>query len=87
MLPDVPVMVRVAPVAVTDELAVRVRVLVPLVDAGEKEAVTPVGNPEIARLTFPVNPYSGVTVTVALVVPPGLIVRLLGADVRVKVGV
>ena len=87
MLPDVPVIVSVAPLAVTDEFAVRVRVLVPLVVAGEKEAVTPLGSPEVARLTVPVNPYSGVTVTVALVVPPGVIVRPLGAVVRANVGV
>ena len=87
MLPDVPVMVSVAPVAVTDEAAVKVKVLVPVVVAGEKEAVTPLGSPAMARLTLPVNPYSGVTVTVAVEVAPGVMVRLFGAVDTTNVGV
>ena len=35
-------------------------VLVGLAGFGEKEAVTPVGNPEIERLMGPTNPYSEV---------------------------
>lgn len=65
-LPEVPVMVRVPVLAVAEEFAVRVKVLVPLVEAGENEAVTPFGNPAIARFTLPVKPYSGNTVTVVL---------------------
>jgi hypothetical protein len=51
-------------------LAVRVRTLVPDVGFVPHVAVTPVGKPEAARLTLPVNPYSGVTVTVDVVEPP-----------------
>ena len=69
-----------------EELAVRVSVLVPVVVVGENEAVTPLCNPAIARLTLPVKPYSGVTVIVAVVVPPGLSVNPLDDDVRAKVG-
>jgi hypothetical protein len=56
-LPDVPVIVSVAlpPLAVL--LAVRVSVLAPVVEVGEKEAVTPLGKPETDRFTLPVNPY------------------------------
>ena len=53
---------------------------------GVKEAVTPVGNPEIERLTAPVNPYSGVMVMMDVPLLPGLIPRLVGEGVRTKVG-
>ena len=47
----------------------------PLMDAGLKPALlTPVGNPDslpTLRLTGPVKPLTGVTVTVKLVAPPG----------------
>ena len=58
MLPDVPVIVSVLVLAVTEAPAVRVNVLVPVVVAGENAAVTPLGNPAIARFTLPVKPYS-----------------------------
>ena len=67
-LPEVPVIVSVPVLAVTEVFAVRVRVLVPLVVVGENEAVTPLGNPAIARFTLPVKPYSGNIVIVALTV-------------------
>jgi len=56
-LPETPVMVSVLAPAVAVLLAVRVKVLIPAVEAGEKEAVTPLGRPDRERLTFPVNPY------------------------------
>ena len=55
-------------------LAVRVRMLVPLVGLGENDAVTPLGRDGMARLTFPVNPFWSFTVTVAVPEPPRLIV-------------
>ena len=59
--PEVPLMVTVdVPVAAV-ALAVRVSVLLPVVEAGLKDAVTPAGNPEAARLTLPENPFSSVT--------------------------
>jgi hypothetical protein len=55
--PDVPVMVRVLVPPVAVLLAVRVNVLVPVVEAGEKEAVTPLGRPDTDRFTASLNPY------------------------------
>jgi hypothetical protein len=55
-------------VAVLD--AVKVSVLVPVVEVGLKLAVTPAGKPPALRATLPVNPPEGVTVTVLLPVPP-----------------
>jgi hypothetical protein len=62
--PDVPVMVTVAPPVVAELLAVKVRVLVPVVLAGLNNAVTPLGKPVAARLTLPVKPPAGFTVIV-----------------------
>jgi len=68
--PLVPVTVTVAaPVAAVAE-AVKVRVLVPVVDVGLKLAVTPLGKPLALRATLPVKPLPGVTVTVLVAVPP-----------------
>jgi hypothetical protein len=50
--------------------AASVKVLVPVVLAGLKEAVTPVGNPEADRLTLPVNPFCGVIVTLLVPLVP-----------------
>ena len=45
-------------------LAVSVITLEPVeVGLGAKEAVTPLGRPETLRLTLPVNPYCGLTLT------------------------
>ena len=41
-------------------LAVNVRVLEFVVGFGENEAVTPLGSPETARFTLPLNPYNDV---------------------------
>jgi len=67
-LPEVPLMVTVAVPVVAVLLAVRVRVLVPLVLVGLNVAVTPLGSPDAARLTLPVNPFWSFTVMV--LVPP-----------------
>jgi hypothetical protein len=64
--PEVPVMVRTLLPPVAFEAAVKVSVLVPLVDEGENEAVTPVGRPEMESATVPVKPYSGCTATVVV---------------------
>jgi hypothetical protein len=67
--PEVPVMVRTVVPNATELLDVRVKftywvvVLVGLAGLGEKEAVTPAGNPEIERLTGPANPNSEMTGT------------------------
>ena len=62
--PEVPVMVSVVIPRAAPTLAVRVRVLLLLVGFGEKDAATPLGRPEMARLTLPLKPYKGWTKTV-----------------------
>jgi hypothetical protein len=86
-LPEVPVMVTVTVPRVAVLLAVSVSTLVLVVLVGLKEAVTPLGNPDAARLTVPVNPL--IAFTVIVLVPPAapwVIVRLLGESERVKLG-
>jgi len=76
-LPTVPVMVT-GNVPVTAPAAVNVKVLVLAVEAGLKEAVTPLGRPDADKLTFAVKPFRGVT---AIVLVPAVFtnsVRLLG---------
>jgi hypothetical protein len=55
-LPEVPVMVIVALPTAAVLLAVSVSTLVPVVGLVANDAVTPLGRPEAARLTLPVNP-------------------------------
>jgi hypothetical protein len=62
-------------VAVLD--AVKVSVLVPVVEAGLKDAVTPLGSVPVLRLTLPANPPIGVTVTVLVPVLPCTTVALV----------
>ena len=51
-------------------LAESVNIAYPVVGLGEKDAVTPLGRPETARLTLPVNPYSGLISMEAVVDVP-----------------
>src|SRR6266852_7033340 len=81
-LAEVPVMVTTAVPIVAALPAASVKVLVPVVLAGLKEAVTPVGNPEADRLTLPVNPFCGVIVTALVPLAPCVTVRLLGKAER-----
>ena len=83
-LPEVPVMVTVAVPVVAVALAVRVSVLVEVVGLGLNCAVTPLGNPEAASVTLPVNPPMSVTVMVLVPLLPWVIVRLLGEAESVK---
>ena len=77
-VPLVPVTVTLAvPVAAVLE-AVKVTVLVPVVEAGLKLAVTPAGKPLAARATVPVKPFSGLTVMVLLPDAPWATERLVG---------
>ena len=61
-LPDVPVIVAVDTPGTAAALTVRVNVLVDVAGFGLNAAVTPLGNPEAARVTSPENPFAGVTV-------------------------
>jgi hypothetical protein len=51
-------------------LVTSVNVVVPEAGFGEKDAVTPLGSPDAAKFTLPVNPYCGYTVSVAEAVLP-----------------
>jgi hypothetical protein len=68
-------------------LAVSVNVLAPVVGFGLNDAVTPLGNPDVDRLTLPLNPFCGVTVIVLVPLVPCVIVKLAGDDESVKSGV
>ena len=61
--PDFPVMVPWYCPTVTELLAVSVSKLDPVAGFGEKDAVTPLGRPEAERVTLPVNPFRGFTLT------------------------
>jgi hypothetical protein len=86
-LPEVPVIVTVAFPVVAVPLAVSVKLLVPVVLAGLKLAVTPAGSPDADRLTLPVKPLVGFTVMVLLPLPPWVTVTLVGDEESVKSGV
>lgn len=86
-LPEVPVIVTVEVPVVAVLLAVRVSTLVPLVGFVPNDAVTPLGRPDAASVTLPLNPPRSVTVIVLVPLLPWLIVRLLGESESVKLGV
>ena len=86
-VPDVPVMVTVdVPVAAVLEAA-RVRTLVPVVGLVPNEAVTPLGKPDVERVTLPVNPPTSVTEIVSVALLPCVTEMLVGDAARVKPGV
>lgn len=85
-LPDVAVMVNEAVVTGAELLAVSVSLLVVVALAGLKAAVTPLGNPEMVRLTAPVKPLTGVTVMVLVPDVPCVMLRLAGAAASVTAG-
>jgi hypothetical protein len=70
VLPEVPVMVTVDEPAVAVLLAVSVNTLLPVVGLVPNAAVTPLGNPDAASVTLPLNPPAGVTVTVSVALLP-----------------
>lgn len=67
-------------------LAVRVNTLVPVVGLVPNAAVTPLGNPDAARVTLPVNPPMSVTLIVLVPLLPCVTVTLLGEAESVKLG-
>src|SRR5262247_2950769 len=85
--PPVPVTVIVAAprVAVLDAASVNM-LLVPVVDAGLKLAVTPLGNPLALNATLLAKPPVGVMVIVLVPLAPRLTVRLVGLADSVKSG-
>src|SRR6202451_2920042 len=86
-LPEVPVIVTVDVPVVAVALAVSVSTLVPVVGFVPNAAVTPLGKPDAASVTLPVNPPTSVTVMVLVPLLPWVIVRLLGESDKVKLGV
>jgi hypothetical protein len=70
VLPEVPVMVTVEAPVVAVALAVSVSTLLPVVGLVPNAAVTPLGRPDAARVTLPVNPPTSVTVMVSVAVLP-----------------
>jgi hypothetical protein len=66
--PEVPVTVTVAVPMVAEAPAVNVTTLEPVAGLVANTAVTPLGRPEAARVTLPVNPFAGVTVMVSVAV-------------------
>jgi hypothetical protein len=85
-LPEVPVTVIVNVPIVAPLLAVSVSVVEVWELVGVKEAVTPLGNPEARKLTLPLNPFHGVTITAVVPLPPCPTLTLLAEVESVKVG-
>lgn len=84
--PEVPVIVTVEVPVAAVLLAVSVNTLVEVVGLVPKVAVTPAGRPEADRLTLPVNPPDGLTVTVLLPLPPWVTETLVGEAESEKSG-
>jgi hypothetical protein len=85
-LPEVPVTVTGTVPPGAKLPAVSVSVLVPDVEAGLNEAVTPEGKPEALNATLPPKPFTGFTVIFAVPVAPGFTETEAGAADRLKEG-
>ena len=85
-LPDVPVMVIVEVPAVAVALAVRVSKLEPVVGLVPNAAVTPLGNPDAASVTLPMNPSTSVTLMESVAVLPWVTDRVDAEGASVKLG-
>ena len=79
-LPETPVMVMFDNPAVAVLATVSVRTLVPVVDAGLNDAVTPAGRPLALSATAPLKLLRPVTVIVLLPLVPATTLKLLGED-------
>ena len=79
-------MVKVTVMGAAAMLADSVRVLVPMVAVGLKDAVTPLGKPGADRLTLLLKPPDGVTLIMLVPLEPFATVRLLGDAIRLKSG-
>ena len=85
-LPAEPVTVTLnAPIAAVP-LAVNVNVLAVVAGFALKDAVTPLGRPDVDKLTLPLKPFRGVTVILLVPPVPCVIVKLLGDAERAKFG-
>jgi hypothetical protein len=84
VLPEVPVMVTVNAPVVAVLVAVSVSTLLPAVGLGPQAPVTPLGRPDAARVTLPVNPPTSVTVMVSVAVLPWIMARVDAEGASVK---
>jgi hypothetical protein len=84
--PEAPFTIAVYVPGVTVLLALKVREVLAVVLDGLKAAVTPLGNPDTAKLTLPLNPFEPATLMVLLPLPVRATVRLLGEEERLKLG-
>jgi hypothetical protein len=84
MLPEVPVMVTVEEPVAAVLPAVSVRTLELVDEAGLNEAVTPLGRPDAANATLPVNPPTSVTEMVSVALLPCVTAREDAEGVRAK---
>ena len=75
-LPEVPVMVTIAFPGVAVLLVTSVNVLFPVEGLGENDAVTPLGSPDAAKFTLPLNPHCGNRSMVAEAELPSFMLRL-----------
>jgi hypothetical protein len=67
---DVPVTVRVAVPVAAVLLALSVKMLEVIAGLGLNDALTPLGKPEIVKLTLPLKPFSWLTLIVVVVLAP-----------------
>lgn len=84
VLPEVPETVTVNAPSVAALLAVSVRTLEVVEDAGLNEAVTPLGKPDAVNDTVPVNPPRSVTVMVSVPLLPCFTERLVAEGASVN---
>lgn len=83
-LVPVTVIVYAPPTVVLAELRVRVDVPAPVIDVGEKVAVTPDGAPLVINATAPANPPRAVVVMVLVPAAPAVTVTLVGDAAKPK---
>lgn len=77
-VPEVQVTVITVVASVAEEGTVNVRTLVVAVGLVANAVVIPVGRPDAAQVTLPVNPFTSVTVMVLVPVLPGATVSAAG---------
>lgn len=85
-LPDTPVIVAMAVTGAAELVAVNVSVLLVVVLAGLKDAVTPGGSPETESVTALEKPESGMTLITVLPLVPGATESDDGDAARLKAG-
>ncbi len=84
--PDVPEIITVTVAVATLAATVRVSVLLEVVGFALNAAVTPVGKPDTESVTLPRKPFTGVMVTVFVVLPPGATNMMFGEGKTMKLG-